>query len=29
MSEVVSKGVWTWKEICQGVENTAVCKANK
>jgi len=29
LSEVVSKGVWTWKEICQGVEGTAVCKANK
>jgi len=28
LSEVVSKGVWTWKEICQGVENTAVCKAH-
>jgi D-xylose transport system substrate-binding protein len=28
MSEVVSKGVWTWKEICQGIESTAVCKAN-
>lgn len=28
VSEVVSKGVWTWKEICQGIEDTKVCKAN-
>ena len=28
LSEVVSKGVWTWKEICQGIESTKVCKAN-
>jgi D-xylose transport system substrate-binding protein len=28
LGEVVSKGVWTWKEICQGIENTEVCKAN-
>lgn len=28
LGEVVSKGVWTWKEICQGVEDTEVCKAN-
>ncbi len=27
-SEVVSKGVWTWAEICQGIESTEVCKAN-
>jgi D-xylose transport system substrate-binding protein len=28
LSEVVTKGVWTWAEICQGIESTAVCKAN-
>jgi D-xylose transport system substrate-binding protein len=28
LSEVVTKGVWTWQEICQGVESTEVCKAN-
>ena len=28
LSEVVSKGVWTWDEISQGVESTEVCKAN-
>jgi D-xylose transport system substrate-binding protein len=28
LSEVVSKGVWTWREICQGIESTEVCKAN-
>lgn len=28
LGEVVSKGVWTWKEICQGIEDTKVCKAN-
>ncbi len=28
LSEVVSKGVWTWAEICQGIESTEVCKAN-
>ena len=28
LSEVVSKGVWTWKEICQGIESTEVCKTN-
>ena len=28
LSEVVSKGVWTWQEICQGIESTEVCKAN-
>jgi D-xylose transport system substrate-binding protein len=28
LGEVVSKGVWTWKEICQSIENTEVCKAN-
>jgi D-xylose transport system substrate-binding protein len=28
LSDVVAKGVWTWKEICQGIESTDVCKAN-
>ena len=28
LSEVVTKGVWTWAEICQGVESTEVCKSN-
>jgi len=28
LSEVVAKGVWTWAEICQGIETTEVCKAN-
>jgi D-xylose transport system substrate-binding protein len=28
LSDVVKAGVWTWKQICQGVEGTAVCKAN-
>jgi D-xylose transport system substrate-binding protein len=28
LSEVVNKGVWTWQEICQGIESTEVCKAN-
>lgn len=28
LSEVVSKGVWTWQEICQGIESTEICKAN-
>jgi D-xylose transport system substrate-binding protein len=28
LGEVVSKGVWTWDEICQGIESTEVCKAN-
>ena len=28
LSEVVSKGVWTWAEICQGIESTEACKTN-
>ncbi|MFO1106411.1 MAG: sugar ABC transporter substrate-binding protein [Amaricoccus sp.] len=28
LGEVVSKGVWTWAEICQGIETTEVCKTN-
>lgn len=26
MSDVVKAGVWTWAQICQGVESTPVCK---
>lgn len=28
LSDVVTDGVWTWKEICQGIEKTSVCKKN-
>lgn len=28
LGDVVSAGVWTWKEICQGIEDTEVCKKN-
>lgn len=28
LGDVVEAGVWTWAEICQGVEETEVCKAN-
>ncbi|WP_146590194.1 ABC transporter substrate-binding protein [Puniceibacterium confluentis] len=28
LDEVVAKGVWTWAEICQGIESTEVCAAN-
>ena len=28
LEEVVTKGVWTWEEICQGIESTEVCQAN-
>lgn len=28
LSDVVKAGVWTWKQICQGIEGTDVCKAN-
>lgn len=28
LGEVVTKGVWTWEEICQGAEDTEVCKSN-
>ena len=28
LGEVVNKGVWTWAEICQGIESTEVCKTN-
>ena len=28
LSDVVKAGVWTWADICKGIETTAVCKAN-
>lgn len=28
LGDVVAKGIWTWEEICQGVEDTEVCKSN-
>lgn len=28
LGDVVEAGVWTWKEICQGIEDTEVCKKN-
>ena len=28
LGDVVTAGVWTWKEICQGIEDTEVCKKN-
>jgi D-xylose transport system substrate-binding protein len=28
LSDVVSAGVWTWADICQGIETAEVCKAN-
>lgn len=29
LSDVVEAGVWTWKDICQGIEDTEVCKQNQ
>lgn len=29
LSDVVKAGVWTWAQICQGIETTPVCKKNK
>lgn len=29
LGDVVSAGVWTWAEICQGAEDTEVCKQNQ
>lgn len=29
LPDVVKAGVWTWAEICQGIEDTEVCKKNK
>lgn len=28
LSDVVDAGVWTWAEICQGIESTEICAAN-
>jgi len=28
IQDVVDAGTWTWKEICQGIEDTDVCKQN-
>jgi len=28
LSDVVKAGVWTWAQICQGIESTPVCKQN-
>lgn len=28
IGDVVKEGVWTWKEICQGIESTPICKKN-
>ncbi|MGX7874608.1 ABC transporter substrate-binding protein [Mesorhizobium sp. ORM6] len=28
LSDVVTTGVWTWPEICKGIEDTEVCKKN-
>ena len=28
LSDVVDAGVWTWQEICQGIESTDICAAN-
>jgi D-xylose transport system substrate-binding protein len=28
LPDVVKAGVWTWADICKGIETTAVCKAN-
>src|SRR5439155_781272 len=29
VGDVVKGGVWTWAEICQGIQSTPVCKANQ
>lgn len=28
LSDVVDAGIWTWAEICQGIENEEICKEN-
>jgi D-xylose transport system substrate-binding protein len=28
IGDVVKAGVWTWPEICKGIETTDVCKKN-
>ena len=29
LGDVVKAGVWTWAQICQGIQSTPVCKANQ
>jgi D-xylose transport system substrate-binding protein len=29
LSDVVKAGVWTWADICKGIETTDVCKKNQ
>lgn len=29
LGDVVAAGVWTWDEICQGVEDTEICQQNQ
>lgn len=29
MSDVIKAGVWSWAQICQGIEKTPVCQKNK
>ena len=29
IGDVVTAGVWKWAEICQGIEDTEICKKNK
>lgn len=29
LGDVVKAGVWTWAQICQGIESTPVCQKNK
>lgn len=28
LGDVVTAGVWTWQEICQGIEDTPICQEN-
>lgn len=28
IADVVNSGLWTWAQICQGIEDTDICKAN-
>jgi D-xylose transport system substrate-binding protein len=29
IGDVVKAGVWTWPEICKGIESTDICKKNR
>jgi len=29
LADVVKAGVWTWPQICQGIESTPICQKNK